>query len=101
MAVLAGMVVAIWFGVSEGEFAVEASEIWAMPWGRVSLTDLYLGLVVFGAWVAVREARLSTTVAWWLSLLFLGNLAAGAYLTLAAFRARNIPQLLLGHSARS
>ncbi len=96
MAVFAGMAVAIWFGLTTGDFPSEASDIWAMPWGRVSLADLYLGLALFGAWVAVREGKAGPTVAWWVGLLLLGNLAAGAYVTLAAFQARDIGQFLVG-----
>lgn len=99
MAVLAGMLVAIWFGLTEGDFLTESSDIWRLPWGRVTLVDLYLGFAMFGAWIAIREARVGSTVVWWVALLFLGNLAAGAYLTIATFRARDIPQLLLGHRA--
>lgn len=93
------MVVAIWFGAVEGEFAAEGSQIWALPWGRVSLVDLYLGLAIFGGWVAVRERRPLTTLLWWVSLVVLGNLAAGVYLTIAAFRSHDFEHLLLGRSA--
>lgn len=99
MAVLTGMAVAIWFGLSAGDFFAESSDIWGLAWGRVSLVDLYLGLAVFAAWVAVRETRIGITLVWWLALFLLGNLAAGLYLSVAAFRARSIPQLLLGHRA--
>jgi len=96
LAVTAAMVVAIVFGLVVGDFAAEGSQIWGLPWGRVSLVDLYLGLAIFGAWVAVRERSVGSIVAWWASLLVLGNLAAGVYLTLAAFRSRDMSTLLLG-----
>ena len=99
MAVVAGMAVAIWFGLVEGDLLAEGSEIWALPWGRVSLVDLYLGLALFGGWVAVRQASMVSTLVWWVALVFLGNLAAGAYLTIAAFRSRDLHQLLLGSRA--
>lgn len=99
MAVFAGMAVAIWFGLAEGDFAGEASKLWALPWGRVSLVDLYLGIALFGAWVAIRERRMATTAVWWVALILLGNLAAGAYVTVAAFRARDVRRLLLGERA--
>ena len=99
MAVVAGMAIAIWFGIAEGDLVAESSQIWALPWGRVSLVDLYLGLAVFGGWVAVRQPNVISTLAWWVALVFLGNLAAGAYLTIAAFRSRDLQQLLLGSRA--
>ena len=99
LAVSVTMVVAIVFGLIEGDLFVEGSQIWELPWGRVSLVDLYLGLVVFGAWVAVREDSTAARLAWWVCLILLGNLAAGIYLTLASFRSRDIRSLLLGARA--
>lgn len=99
MAVVAGMVVAISFGMAEGDLVAEGSAIWALPWGRVSLVDLYLGLVLFGGWVAVRQRNIVSTMLWLGALVLLGNLAAGAYVTVAAFRSRDLHQLLLGSRA--
>lgn len=96
LAVSAAMIVAIVFGFVAGDFSVEGSQIWGLPWGRVSLIDLYLGLAIFGAWIAVRERSFGSTVAWWFSLVVLGNLAAGVYLTVAAFRSHDTRSLLLG-----
>jgi hypothetical protein len=96
LAVSAVMAVAIVFGLVEGDLFTEGSQIWGLPWGRVSLVDLYSGLVIFGAWVGFREGSLMAKTAWWASLLLLGNLAAGIYVTVAAFRSRDIRTLLLG-----
>jgi hypothetical protein len=96
LAVSAAMLVAILFGLAQGDLAAEGSQIWGMPWGRVSLVDLYLGLAIFGVWVGVREGSVAAKAAWWASLLLLGNLAAGIYLTVAGFRSRDIRTLLLG-----
>lgn len=99
LAVSSTMVVAVAFGVIQGDFLAEGSEIWGLPWGRVSLVDLYLGLAIFAAWVAFRERSVVVTGAWWLSLLLLGNLAAGIYLTVASLRARDSRSLMLGARA--
>ena len=96
LAVSAAMVAAITIGLIEGDLTGEAPQIWRLPWGRVTLVDLYLGLAIFGAWVAVRERSTTARVAWWACLALFGNLAAGIYLTVASFRSRDIRSLLLG-----
>ena len=90
------MTVAVVFGFLAGGFTDEGSTIWALSWGKVTLIDLYLGLVFFGVWVSVRERRLSVAVLWWMGLLVLGNLAAALYLVVASFTAANVHELLTG-----
>jgi len=91
------MVAAIAYGFINGNFADNASEIWALPWGKVSLIDLYAGLVLFAAWVAVRETSRVRIGLWWVALMTLGNLAAGAYLLGALFNADDTTELLTGN----
>ena len=62
----------------------------------MSLIDLYAGLALFGAWVAVRETSRRKTALWWIALITLGNLAAGVYLLRALFKANGTTELLLG-----
>ncbi|MDJ0954272.1 MAG: DUF1475 domain-containing protein, partial [Acidimicrobiia bacterium] len=64
--------------------------------GKVTLIDLYAGLVIFAAWVAYRESRRGVVAIWWFALATLGNLAAGVYLALALRRAADVKGLLLG-----
>lgn len=87
---------AITFGLAEGGFGDEASAIWALPWGKVSLIDLYVGLAMFGGWIAYRERSFGRTIIWWGILAVLGNLAAGMYLVQASFRSQGMAELLLG-----
>ena len=92
------MLLAIGYGSAAGGFGDDFSALWALPWGRVSLIDLYAGLAIFGAWVAYREKSLSRTVIWSIALLTLGNLAAGVYLVWAAHNSDDVAALLLGDS---
>ena len=46
------MIVAIASAFATGDFFAEGSDIWALPWGKVTLIDLYVALAFFGAWVA-------------------------------------------------
>lgn len=90
------MVAAISYGFLTGSFFDDGSAIWALPWGRVTLIDLYVGLAIFALWVAIREARMSIKFFWWVGLVVLGNLAAAIYLMLASFSSANYRELLLG-----
>lgn len=90
------MTAAVFLGFLSGGFADEGSAIWALSWGKVTLIDLYVGLVFFGLWVSMRERRLSTAILWWAGLIVLGNLAAGLYLVFASFTSSSVHELLAG-----
>jgi hypothetical protein len=90
------MTVTIVLGFLSGGFMDEGSAIWALSWGKVTLIDLYVGLVFFGLWVSARERRLSVVVIWWLSLVVFGNLAAALYIVFASFTASSVRELLTG-----
>ncbi len=90
------MVVSIVAAAFSGSFGEEASAIGALAWGKVTLIDLYAGLAIFGAWVALRESNLLVTLGWMVALVTLGNLAAGVYLVLALRKVGTIDELLLG-----
>lgn len=99
--VVTGMAAAVAYGLASGGFSDEASAIWSLPWGKVMLIDLYAGLAMFGAWIAVRERRALPVALWWVGLVVLGNLAAGAYLVGALRGSDDAADLLLGRSATS
>jgi hypothetical protein len=90
------MIAAIAQGVAAGDFTEEGAAIWALPWGKVTLVDLYVGLVFFAAWIAFRERRPARVAGWWLALVVTGNLGAGLYVLLAALRSSTPRELLLG-----
>lgn len=56
-----------------GDFDAEFAAISAMPWGQVSLVDLYLGFVLYGLLVWLVEDKLTTKLFWGLPVIFLGN----------------------------
>jgi len=94
--VFVAMLAAVSFGLISGSFGEESAAIWALPWGKVTLVDLYAGLVLFGAWIAWREGSKGVVLAWWVALAVLGNLAAAGYLLRAAFGAGSVTELLTG-----
>lgn len=95
------MLLGIGYGSAAGGFGDDFSSLWSLPWGRVSLIDLYAGLAIFGAWIAYREKSLGRTVLWSIALLTLGNLAAGVYLVQAARTSGDVAALLVGDSSRT
>jgi hypothetical protein len=56
-----------------GDFGAEFAAVTAMPWGRVSLVDLYLGFLLYAGIVWMIEDKLATRLLWALPVFFLGN----------------------------
>lgn len=77
------MVAVIAVALVTGDLAAEGRVIWGLPWGRVSLVDIYAGLVIVGAVIVVRERRPVRWVPWLVALVVLGNLATAAYVLVA------------------
>lgn len=92
-AVMAATVV---FGLASGGFGDEGSQILGLAWGKVTLIDLYVGLVIFAAWIAIRESSWPTRLLWWAALAVLGNLAAAGYLLVASLTSADRQELAFG-----
>jgi hypothetical protein len=56
-----------------GDLGAEFGAISNMPWGQVSLVDLYLGFGLYGAAVWVIEDKLTKKLFWALPVIVLGN----------------------------
>ena len=73
-----------------GDFMGEFSQIADLPWGRVSLADLYLGFLMLAVFIALTDKpRISIPVI--LALFVLGNVIAAFWL---AWRLPRIAQKL-------
>jgi len=59
-----------------------------MPWGIVSLVDLYVGFTLFSAWVIYREKSLPVAILWIVAVMTLGALAISLYAFLALLSSR-------------
>ncbi|MGD2060528.1 MAG: DUF1475 family protein [Acidimicrobiia bacterium] len=90
------MAATVVYGLVSGDFGDEGAEILGLAWGRVTLIDLYVGLIVFGAWIAIRETSWAARIMWWVALVVLGNLAAAAYLLVASFTSNDRNELMFG-----
>jgi len=74
--------------VVTGHLLNEGRVLIAMPWGRMSLVDLYTGLLLFCCWIGWREQNKYVAIIWMLMLLVFGNLASCLYVLMALYQAR-------------
>ena len=71
------------YGFTVGDFSGEGSKLLSMPWGIVSLVDLYTGFILFSAWIVYRENSVPSTVIWVVLMMVLGFFTASLYTLLA------------------
>lgn len=65
----------LWAGfVERVSLLTEGAAIAAMPWGLVTLADLYAGFFLFAGLIVMAERRLWVGLAWAAPILLLGNL---------------------------
>jgi len=84
-------------GLVAGDIWTEGRALLGMPWGRVTLADLYVGFALFATWIAARERSRLRAGAWIVAVLALGNFAACVYLFLAVRASRgDFKKLALG-----
>jgi hypothetical protein len=77
------MTVALVSGFARGNFLREGSQLFAMPWGIVSLVDLYTGFALFSAWIIYREKSLPSAILWTMAMMILGFFAGSLYAFIA------------------
>jgi hypothetical protein len=82
---LMAMTAVLVYGFSVGNFSAEGARLMAMPWGVVSLVDLYVGFALFSCWIVFREHAWLPSVVWVVLMMVLG-FWAGALYTLIALR---------------
>jgi hypothetical protein len=71
------------YGFTVGDFFGEGSQLFSMPWGIVSLVDLYTGFTLFSAWIIYREKSLPVAILWTIAMMTLGFFAGSLYAFLA------------------
>ena len=65
-----------------GDFFGEGGQLVRMPWGIVSLVDLYTGFILVSAWMWFRERHWWSAALWTVAMMTLGNLAFAGYVLL-------------------
>ena len=71
------------YGFTAGNFAQEGSKLLAMPWGIVSLVDLYVGFALFSIWIVYREKAFLPSILWVILMMVLGFWAGALYTLIA------------------
>ena len=71
------------YGFTAGNFSAEGSRLLHMPWGIVSLVDLYVGFALFSCWIVFREKALLPSIIWVAMMMVLGFWAGALYTFLA------------------
>jgi hypothetical protein len=77
------MTAVLFNGFIVGDFFGEGSHLMAMPWGIVSLVDLYTGFVLFSGWIIYRERSLPVAILWTVAMMTLGFFAGSLYAFIA------------------
>jgi len=67
------------YGFAVGDFSGEGAKLLAMPWGIVSLVDLYVGFVLFSCWIVFREKAFWPSIVWVLLMMVLGFWTGALY----------------------
>ena len=71
------------YGFAVGDFGGEGQALLSMPWGIVSLVDLYVGFTLFSGWIIYREKSLIRSVVWVILMMVLGFFTASLYVLIA------------------
>ena len=71
------------YGFTIGDFFGEGSKLFAMPWGIVSLVDLYTGFTLFSAWIIYREKSLPVAILWTIAMMTVGFFTGSLYAFIA------------------
>ena len=83
LAGLLAMTAVLVYGFTVGNFSAEGARLLAMPWGIVSLVDLYVGFTLFSGWIVFREKALLPALIWVILMMVLGFWAGALYAFIA------------------
>lgn len=73
----------ILYAFIKGDFSGEGAVLLTMPWGIVSLLDLYTGFTLFSLWITYREKSVVKAAVWIGFLMTLGFFAGSIYTLVA------------------
>jgi hypothetical protein len=71
------------YGFTVGNFSAEGAKLVAMPWGIVSLVDLYVGFILFSCWIVFREKAVIPSIVWVILMMVMGFWAGALYTFIA------------------
>jgi hypothetical protein len=71
------------YAFTVGNFTAEGNKLLAMPWGIVSLVDLYVGFTLFSCWIVYREKAALPSIIWVVLMMVLGFFTGALYTFIA------------------
>jgi len=71
------------YAFTTGNFTQEGNVLLSMPWGIVSMVDLYVGFILFSGWIVYREKSLARSIVWVVLMMVLGFFTASLYTLIA------------------
>jgi len=77
------MVSTLLYGFTAGDFSGEGAQLLAMPWGIVSLVDVYTMFTLFSVWVVYREKSVVRSAVWVFLIMVLGAFICSLYSLIA------------------
>jgi len=77
------MGVTLIYGFTQGDLSADGAVMLSIPWGIVSLVDVYIGFTLFSGWVVFREPSRLRAALWVVLIMVLGFFVAGLYALLA------------------
>jgi hypothetical protein len=80
---LLAMTAVLIYGFTVGDFLGEGARLLTMPWGIVSMVDLYVGFILFSGWIVYRERSFVRLAIWVALMLVLGFFAGALYALIA------------------
>ena len=84
---------------AQNQVSVFDSVIPSLPWGVVSLVDLYSGFILVGIWIYYKEKLISALI-WILFLVTLGNLTTAVYVIYSLNKSKgDISQFFMGKNS--
>jgi len=86
------MAASLTWGAATGDFLAEGGALLDMPWGVVTLVEVYVGMALFACWVFWREASPARAGAWLVAATLGGNIVSCVYVLLALRAARGDTQ---------
>ncbi|MCS6884995.1 MAG: DUF1475 family protein [Acidobacteriota bacterium] len=78
----------IGYAVIYGDFGKDGAQMLALPWGIVSLVDLYTGFTLFSLWIVYRERSLAKAAIWIFLMMTLGFFTGSVYTLIALHTSR-------------
>lgn len=77
------------YAFTVGDFTGEGSKLLSMPWGIVSMVDLYVGFILFSIWIVYRERSLPVAIIWVFFMMTLGFFTGSLYMFVTTFTSKN------------